>query len=176
METVYREGGAWRTLWWVLGGLVAGFLVDVGLFAGAAHLLGWFVAAVLVGGVVAVGCHAQSRLVAVRIDRLALHVGREAVSLHEIDPDALHAADPDRSDGGEVGTGLAGPPAGAHILGGSLTMPRGRVPLPLRLTDGRIVVAPSRHPDALRAALVRALPTRPGRGRTEPDQLGDLTP
>ena len=53
-------------------------------------------------------------------------------------------------------SGTAGVDAGAPVLGGGWSLPRGRSGLPLRTTDGRTVLVPTRDPVALRAALLTA--------------------
>ena len=76
----------------------------------------------------------------------ALTVGRERVPLPDVDGAHLRAA----------GEGEAGVDAGAPILGGGWSLPRGRTGLPLRLTDGRTVLVPTRDPAALTRALLAA--------------------
>jgi hypothetical protein len=78
-----------------------------------------------------------------RADDAALTVGRERVPLAEVD--LAH-----------LGEGTGGVDAGAPVLGGGWSLPKGRTGLPLRLTDGRTVLVPTRDPSALRAALVGA--------------------
>jgi hypothetical protein len=50
----------------------------------------------------------------------------------------------------------SGVDAGAPVLGGGWSLPRGRTGLPLKLTEGRTVLVPTRNPAALRAALLTA--------------------
>jgi hypothetical protein len=54
--------------------------------------------------------------------------------------------------------------AGAPVLGGGSTLPNGRTGLPLRLTDGRTVLVPTRDPAALAAAVLAAVGDAPGSG------------
>jgi hypothetical protein len=149
-EVVYQESGAaLRPLWVTVGALGLGFLVDIGTGGGTAHLLGWLLAVLLVGGVVAVSCFARSRTETVWVTTGVLRVGQEVLPLSRVDADALATAE-------EVG----GPQVGARILGGAMSLPRGRAPLPVRLTDGSTVVVPSRDPARLRVALREVLPAR----------------
>jgi hypothetical protein len=106
----------------------------------------WVLLILVVLGIVAGGCRAARRIWTVRVDDHALIVGRETVGLPEIDGDHLASVD-------------AGVDAGAPVLGGGWSLPRGRTGLPLRLTDGRTVLVPTRDPAALRAALLAAVGT-----------------
>jgi hypothetical protein len=103
----------------------------------------WALAAVAVLGIVASGCLSARRVWTVRVDADELAVGRERVPLPDVDVDHLR----------EVGSGVD---AGAPVLGGGWSLPRGRTGLPLKLTDGRTVLVPTRDPAALRAALLTA--------------------
>jgi hypothetical protein len=85
----------------------------------------------------------------VRVDADELAVGRELVPLPDVDVDHLRKVD-------------SGVDAGAPVLGGGWSLPRGRTGLPLKLADGRTVLVPTRDPAALRAALLTA------RGTLEP--------
>jgi hypothetical protein len=101
---------------------------------------------VAVLGIVAAGTMSARRIWTVRVDGRgddgALTVGRERVLLADVDTASLR-------DG-------AGVDAGAALLGGGWSLPRGRTGLPLRLTDGRTVLVPTRDPAALRNAIVGA--------------------
>jgi hypothetical protein len=103
----------------------------------------WALAAVAVLGIVASGCLSARRVWTVRVNADELAVGRERVPLPDVDVDHLR----------EVGSGVD---AGAPVLGGGWSLPRGRTGLPLKLTDGRTVLVPTRDPAALRAALLTA--------------------
>jgi hypothetical protein len=76
-------------------------------------------------------------------------VGRERIARSDIDADHLRAVD-------------SGVDAGASVLGGGWSIPKGRTGLPLKLADGRTVLVPTRDPAALRAALLES------RGTLEP--------
>jgi hypothetical protein len=70
------------------------------------------------------------------------------VALADVDAGHLRAVD-------------AGVDAGAPVLGGGWSLPRGRTGLPLRLTDGRTVLVPTRDPSALHTALLAAAGNAP---------------
>jgi len=140
-----EPGGSWRPFWLVSGALVVFLVLDLALPGGDVPLWLWAVAVVAVLGVVATGCLSARRLWTVRVDGpgddAGLTVGRERVPLSQVD--AVHLRDVD-----------SGVDAGAPVLGGGWTLPRGRMGLPLKLTDGRTVLVPTRDPAALRTALL----------------------
>ena len=149
MGDAYVEpGGSWRPFWLVAGALAVLLGLDLVLPGGDVPLLLWLVAVVAVPGTVALGCLSARRVWTVRVDAGGLVVGRERVALSDVDVDHLLAVD-------------SGVDAGAPVLGGGWSLPRGRTGLPLRLTDGRTVLVPTRDPAALYTALVDALPGTP---------------
>jgi hypothetical protein len=146
--TPYVEpGGSWRAFWLVAGALAALLVLDVVLPGSDVPPWVWALALLAVLGIVAAGTLSARRVWTVRVDGrgddAALRVGRERVPLAEVD--AAHLRD-----------GEGGVDAGAPVLGGGWSLPKGRTGLPLRLTDGRTVLVPTRDPAALRAALVDA--------------------
>jgi hypothetical protein len=149
----YQEpGGSWRPFWLIAAFLVVLLVLDEAVLGGGAPALVWVLAFVVVLGVVAGGTVAARRAWTVRVDRdgpdPALTVGRERVPLAEVDTAHLQA----------VRAGAAGVDAGAPVLGGGWSVPRGRTGLPLRLTDGRTVLVPTRAPEALAEALAGGAP------------------
>ena len=158
--TDYVEaGGSWRPFWLIAAALGALVVMDVVLPGPDVPPLVWALSLVAVLGVVAAGALSARRVWTVRVGgpggaddgpagQPALSVGRERVPLADVDTGHLRA----------VREGEAGVDAGAPVLGGGWTLPRGRTGLPLRLTDGRTVLVPTRDP----AALTRALLTRAG--------------
>jgi len=142
-----EHGGSWRTFWLVAAALAVLVVLDAVLPGGDVPAPVWALALVAVLGVVAAGTVSARRVWTVRVDGrgddAALTVGRERVLLTDVDPD--HLAD-----------GAGGVDAGAPVLGGGWSLPRGRSGLPLRLRNGRTVLVPTRDPAALRAALVGA--------------------
>ncbi len=147
MTPYVEPGGSWRAFWLVAGALAVLLVLDLVLTGGDVPPFGWALALVAVLGVVAAGTLSARRIWTVRVDGrgadAALSVGRERVPLTDVD--TAHLRD-----------GTAGVDAGAPVLGGAWSMPKGRTGLPLRLGDGRTVLIPSRDPSALRAALVGA--------------------
>jgi hypothetical protein len=141
VDPYVEPGGSWRPFWLVAAAL-AGFLVlDVVLPGPDVPGLVWVLTPVVVLGIVAAGCLSARRVWTVRVDADGLTVGREGVPSADIDVEHLRAVD-------------SGADAGAPVLGGGWSLPRGRTGLPLKLTDGRTVLVPTRDPAALRTALL----------------------
>jgi hypothetical protein len=149
MAPYVEHGGSWRPLWVVAAAMGAFLALDLVLPGGDLPPLVWGVALVSVLGVVAAGCRSARRMWTVRVDDVALTVGLERVPLPDVDVEHLRA----------VGSGVD---AGAEVLGGGWSLPRGRTGLPVRLADGRTVLVPTRDPAALRAALLDARGTLRG--------------
>ncbi|MGY1821376.1 hypothetical protein [Geodermatophilus sp. SYSU D00079] len=146
-----EPGGSWRPFWLVAG--VLGLLAVLGPALpgpGVPPVVAVLVALAVLG-VVAAGVLSARRAWTLRVDDEALTVGRERVPLADVDAAHLRA----------VGAGTAGVDAGAPVLGGGWSVPRGRAGLPLRLTDGRTVLVPTRDPAALTTALLAAVPDTP---------------
>jgi hypothetical protein len=140
-----EHGGSWRPFWIVAAAFAVFLVLDLVLPGSDVPPLLWLVALVAVLGIVAAGCLSARRVWTVRVDGhgddAGLTVGRERVPLSQVD--AGHLRDVD-----------SGVDAGAPVLGGGWMLPRGRTGLPLRLTDGRTVLVPTRDPAALRTALL----------------------
>lgn len=153
-----EPGGTWRPLW-IVAAAVAAFVVLELVFPGRdLPGLAW-VALVLVLGIVAAGCLSARRIWTVSVDEGALAVGRETVRLSEVDVEHLRAVD-------------SGVDAGAPVLGGGWSLPRGRTGLPLKLTDGRTVLVPTRDPARLYEALMTGLGETPGSASGAQGTLG----
>ncbi|GAA3155842.1 hypothetical protein GCM10010531_03940 [Blastococcus jejuensis] len=141
MTPYVEHGSSWRPFWLVAGALAVFLGLDLAFPGPDIPPLLWLVAIAAVLGVVAGGTLSARRIWTVRVDEHALVVGRERVALSEVDVDHLRAVD-------------AGVDAGAPVLGGGWSVPKGRTGLPLKLADGRTVLVPTRDPAALRAALL----------------------
>ena len=144
MRSFVEHGGSWRPFWIVAGAGAVFVALEVLLPGPDLPWSGWL-ALVVVLGIVAIGCLSARRVWTVRVDGAgpdgALSVGRERVPLSQIDVDHLRAVD-------------SGVDAGAPVLGGGWSLPRGRTGLPLKLADGRTVLVPTRDPAPLYEALV----------------------
>ena len=142
--TPYLEpGGSWRPFWLVAAALAVFLVLDLVFPGPDVPALIWLVAIVAVLGIIAGGTLSARRLWTVRVDRDALVVGRERVARSDIDADHLREVD-------------SGVDAGAPVLGGGWSIPKGRTGLPLKLADGRTVLVPTRDPAALRTALLES--------------------
>lgn len=139
--TYVEHGGTWRPFWIVAAAFAVFLVLDVVLPGSDLPPLVWVLLIVVVLGIVAGGCLSARRVWTVRVGADALSVGRERVARSDIDPEHLSSVD-------------SGVDAGAPVLGGGWSLPRGRTGLPLKLTDGRTVLVPTRDPAALRAALL----------------------
>ncbi|MBB3677989.1 DUF3093 family protein [Modestobacter versicolor] len=161
-----EQGGSWRPFWLVAAVLAVLVVVDAVLPGPDVPPLLWLLAAVLVLGCVAAGCLSARRIWTVRVagrgPDATLSVGREQLRLADVDAAHLRAAT----------DGAAGVDAGAPVLGGGWSLPKGRVGLPLRRTDGTTVLVPTRDPARLAEALLTAhpagAPSTDAPGRVEP--------
>ena len=143
-ESFVEHGGSWRPFWIVAAAVAAFVGLEVALPGRDLPWFGWL-ALVVVLGIVAIGCLSARRVWTVRVDGLGpdatLAVGRERVRLSQID--VVHHL-----------TVYSGVDAGAPVLGGGGSLPRGRTGLPLKFTDGRTVLVPTQDPAPLYEALV----------------------
>ena len=143
-----EPGGSWRPFWLAAAALAVLGGLELLLPAPDLPPLLWVLAAVAVLGVAGAVCSAARRAWTLRVDDEALTVGRERVPLADVDTVHLRA----------VRAGTAGVDAGAAVLGGGWSVPRGRTGLPLRLADGRTVLVPTRDPATLGDVLLGAVP------------------
>jgi hypothetical protein len=143
-EDFVEHGGTWRPFWIVAAAVVAFVALELVLPGQDLPWFGW-PALVVVLGIVAMGCLSARRVWTVRVGGsgpdAALTVGRERVPLSQVDVGHLLAVD-------------SGVDAGAPVLGGGWSLPRGRTGLPLKLDDRGTVLVPTRDPARLYEALV----------------------
>jgi hypothetical protein len=147
-----EQGGSWRPFWLVAAVLAVLVVLDAVLPGPDVPPLLWAAAVVLVLGCVAAGCLSARRVWTVRVTGrgpdAALSVGRDRLALAEVDAAHLRA----------VAGGSAGVDAGAPVLGGGWSLPKGRAGLPLRRTDGTTVLVPTRAPAQLTEAILTSHP------------------
>jgi hypothetical protein len=145
-EGYVEPGGSWRPAWIAGGFAVLCVVLELVLPGPDLPWFAWVALAVVVA-IATSGSLAGRRLWTVRVEgageESSLSVGRERVALTEVDAGHLRALE-------------SGVDAGAPVLGGGWSVPKGCTGLPLRLADGRTVLVPTRDPDALRAALLTA--------------------
>ncbi|WP_367134609.1 DUF3093 family protein [Saccharothrix sp. HUAS TT1] len=140
--TLYAEPGAsWWPLLWGPVFAALGLLVEV--VTGSTRPLLWLVVAVVLLLPTVLWVQGRRRLYAVRLTPVALHQGREELPIRDV---------------GDV-EGVE-PRSGAKVLGGGWSLPRGTEPLPLRLTDGTVVLGWAHDADALRAEVAKLLAAR----------------
>ena len=152
MSSYVEPGGAWRPFWLVAAFLAVLVFLDLASPGPGVPLLVRALVILAVLGVVAAGTVSARRVWTVQVSGegpdAALSVGPERVPLADVDAVHLRA----------VREGMAGADAGAPVLGGGWSLPRGRAGLPLKLADGRTVLVPTRDPAALVTALLATVP------------------
>src|SRR3954462_14237103 len=167
-----EPGGSWRPFWLVAAFLVVLIGLDLALPGADVPAWVWVLCVVVVLGVVGIGGLSARRMWTVRVDAdgpdAALSVGRERVPITDVDTTHLRA----------VRDGEAGVDAGAPVLGGGWSVPKGRTGLPLKLADGRTVLVPTRDPAAPAGALPGGATSGPGGRPPEgvPGSKGTLGP
>lgn len=139
-QALYTErGSGYRPLLWGPLFALAGFAAELAI-GGPVRPVLWIVAAVVLLLLTALWVYSRRRFLTVRVTPTTLWQGGEALAVSEIaDVDDVTA------------------PARSRVLGGGLTVPRRHDELPLRLTDGTVVLAWAEDTGALRQALHRAL-------------------
>ena len=158
MAPFVEHGGSWRPFWIVTAAVVAFVALELLLPGQDVPWFGWL-ALLVVLGIVAIGCLSARRVWTVRVDDDGLTVGRETVRFADIGAEHLRAVD-------------SGVDAGAPVLGGGWSLPKGRTGLPLKLADGRTVLVPTRDPAPLYEALVGRVTDTRDRGRGPEGTLG----
>lgn len=146
---VYEEKARSYASVWVLAALIGiGFVIDLLLGGGVAHLPGWALAFVIVVGLNALVVRAARSEKSLRLTADALSVGEETI---------------DRSEIAAIATGADD--AELPVLGWPSGPPRGMKALTLRLAGGQHVRVPTRFPDQLAHAL--GVSTAPAVDETE---------
>lgn len=137
MSEQYDEPArSYASLWFFVAILLTGFVLDLLLGGGVAHLLGWAIALVLVVGVNWLLIYAVRSQKSLRLTADELRVGDEAIGRAEI---VAVASGPEDTE--------------LPVLGWPNGKPRKLRGVTVRLFDGQGVVIPTRFPDRLEAAL-----------------------
>lgn len=136
---LYREpGGSLWPLLWGPAFAVAGYLVE--LLTGPASAALWTIVGLGLTLCAVLWVYGRSRTGSVALTAEEAQFGREKVPVAMID-----------------GFRDVGAPAGARVLGGGWSVPKGKTAVPLRLVDGTVVLGWARDPEALLAALRRVV-------------------
>jgi hypothetical protein len=129
-----EDGSTWWPVLW--GPVFAAAGAGLEAFGGRVHWVAWLVVGVGLAGAAAGWVRSRRRLLCVRLTGTELVQGTETLAVQRI---------------AEVPEDEA--PAGARVLGGGWTVPRKFDAVPVRLSDGAVVLAWARDGDGLRAAL-----------------------
>jgi GNAT superfamily N-acetyltransferase len=134
--TYVEPARSYGSLWLFAALLGAGFVLDLVLGGGVAHLLGWIIATVLVIGLNFIIVYAVRSEKSLTLSADEVRIGDEAIARADI---VAVAAGLDDGD--------------LPVLGWPTGKPRSLKGLTVRLLDGQDAVVPTRHPDRLAKAL-----------------------
>ncbi|MFD9894220.1 hypothetical protein ACFWY9_33140 [Amycolatopsis sp. NPDC059027] len=141
-RVLYHEPGVgWIAVLWGPLFAVLGWLSEL-LLGGPVHTFAWILAGLALCAITAPWVYARRRYLSLAVTTAGYRQGRETVPAAEI------AAVTD-----------VGAPAGARVLGGGWAVPRKYDELPVKLTDGSVVLAWAKDAEALRDALSRLVGT-----------------
>ncbi len=136
--TTYDEPArSYASLWLFVGILGIGFVIDLSLGGGVAHLIGWIAAIIIVVGLNFIVVYAVRSEKSLRLTPDEVRVGDEAIGRAEIVAVAAGIDDEDV----------------LPVLGWPTGKPRKLNGLTVRLFDGQDLVIPTRYPDRLESAL-----------------------
>jgi GNAT superfamily N-acetyltransferase len=147
-ETYEERPRSYASLWVFAAIIGVGFVIDLILGGGVAHLLGWAIALVLFVGFNFIVVYAVRSEKSLRLTADELRIGDEAVGRAEIVAVAVGVDDAD-----------------LPVLGWPTGKPRALKGLTVRLFDGQDLVVPTRFPDRLEAALRVGSVTGPATGQ-----------
>jgi GNAT superfamily N-acetyltransferase len=151
MPDVYEEKArSYASLWIFVAILGVGFVFDLILGGGIAHLIGWLLALVIVVGFNFIVVYAVRSEKSLRLTADELWVGDEAIGRAEI---VAVASGVDEAD--------------VPVLGWPMGKPRALKGLTVRLFDGQDLVVPTRFPDRLAAELGIGSVTGPAKGQEQ---------
>lgn len=135
-QVLYEEIGSsyWPLIWaplFTVGGIAFDAVVGA-----RPHVFGWTLVGLILLLFTTLWVYARRRFLAVRLTRTVLLQGRERLPVERI------------AEVDEVGT-----PAGTMVLGGGWSVPKNYQELPLKLTDGTVVLAWARDIETVRDTL-----------------------
>jgi GNAT superfamily N-acetyltransferase len=136
LSTYDEPARSYASLLFFVAVLGVGFVLDLSLGGGVAHLLGWLVALVLVVGFNFVIVYAVRSEKSLRLTPDEVRIGDEAIGRAEIVAVAAGVDDDE-----------------LPVLGWPTGKPRSLKGVTVRLFDGQDVVVPTRHPDRFESAL-----------------------
>jgi hypothetical protein len=136
---LYQESGSsWWPLVWGPAFAVAGYLIE--LITGPASAALWAIVGLVLTLCAVLWVNLRVKTGSIALTTEEAQFGREKL------PVAMIEAFTD-----------VGAPAGARVLGGGWSVPKGTTAMPLRLVDGTVVLGWARDPEAFLAALRRVV-------------------
>jgi GNAT superfamily N-acetyltransferase len=165
-----EKARSYVSIWITVAVVAAGFVVDVIIGGGVAHLPGWILVLATLGGFHFLALYAVRSTRSLTLTADELRVGDDAVDRQQIVGIAADSGPGSDSDEDEL-----------PVLGWRNGMPRGSKSVAIRLADGRDVLVPTRFPDRLRTALGLEVAVGPRKGmdvraaaRSEFPLLGEI--
>jgi hypothetical protein len=143
-DRLYAESGvSWAAILWGPVFALAGALGELAT-GGPVHVVGWLVVGAGLGVITVPWVYARRRFLSLEVTTEQLRQGREKVPAKQVESVT------------DVGA-----PVGARVLGGGWAVPRKYDSLPVKLTDGTVVLAWAKDVEALRDALDRLVRATP---------------
>lgn len=141
---LYHEPGvSWVALVWAPLFALVGALSEL-VTGGPVHVVGWFVVALGLCLLTMPWVYARRRFLSLEVTTGEYRQGREKLTAEQI------------AEVDDVGT-----PVGTRVLGGGWSVPRKYDELPVKLSDGTVVLAWARDVEALKEALARLIQATP---------------
>ncbi|MFI5583914.1 hypothetical protein ACIA5G_02685 [Amycolatopsis sp. NPDC051758] len=143
-DRLYAESGvSWAAIVWGPVFALAGALAELAT-GGPVHVVGWLMVGFGLCVITVPWVYARRRFLSLEVTTKQLRQGRESVPADQL------------AEVTDVGT-----PVGARVLGGGWSVPRKYDSLPVKLTDGTVVLAWAKDVEALQDALDRLVRATP---------------
>jgi hypothetical protein len=143
-DRLYAESGvSWAAVVWGPVFAVAGALAELAT-GGPVHVVGWLMVGFGLCVLTVPWVYARRRFLSLEVTTKQLRQGRETVPAEQL------------AEVTDVGA-----PVGARVLGGGWSVPRKYDSLPVKLTDGTVVLAWAKDVEALQDALDRLVRATP---------------